>query len=156
MVSVRALNKEGATEDIAGSSPASDTKLYPQGVDNMEKSIEMYGGKIYGVALSDYGLEKGYLDFKTLASILEDCILNNTLRDRTMSDWEIVAGEFDDMVMSDYIISEYGYKFLKEYTDELVFYNENLDIYIWAVTRWGTRWDYELTNTKLVEMNNVQ
>lgn len=156
MVSVRALNKEGATEDIAGSSPASDTKLYPQGVDNMEKSIEMYGGKIYGVALSDYGLEKGYLDFKTLASILEDCILNNTLRDRTMPDWEIVAGEFDDMVMSDYIISEYGYKFLKEYTDELVFYNENLDIYIWAVTRWGTRWDYELTNTKLVEMNNAQ
>ena len=122
----------------------------------MEKSIEMYGGKIYGVAVSDYGLEKGYLDFKALTNILEDCILNNTLRDRTLSDWEIVAGEFDDMVMSDYIISEYGYKFLKEYTDELVFYNENLDIYIWAVTRWGTRWDYELTNTKLVEMNNAQ
>ncbi len=122
----------------------------------MEKSIEMYGGKIYGVAVSDYGLENGYLDFRALANILEDCILNNILRDQTMSGWEIVAGEFEGMVMSDYIISEYGYKFLKEYTDELVFYNENLDIYIWAVTRWGTRWDYELTSTKLVEMNDAQ
>jgi len=119
----------------------------------MEKSIEMYGGKIYGIAVSDYGLEKGYLDFKALANIIEDCILNNTLRDRTLSDWEIVAGDFDEMVMSDYIVSEYGYKFLKEYTDELVFYNENLDIYIWAVRRWGTSWDYELTHTRLVEMN---
>ena len=133
MVSVRTSYEEGAIEDIAGSSPASDTKTKPTGSGAiMEKSVEMYGGKIYGVAVSDYGLEKGYLDFKALANILEDCILNNILRDRTMLDWEIVAGEFEDMVMSDYIISEYGYKFLKEHTDELVFYNENLDIYIWA------------------------
>ena len=47
-----------------------------------------------------------------------------------MSDWEIVACKFENMVMSDYIISKYGYEFLKEYTDELVFYNENLDVYI--------------------------
>ena len=122
----------------------------------MENTIEMYGGKIYGVAVSDYGLKKGYLDYKALANILEDCILNNTLRDRTMSDWEIVSGEFDNAVMSDYIISENGYKFLKEYTDELVFYNEYLDIYIWAITHWGTSWDHVLTNTKLIEMNDVQ
>lgn len=68
-----------------------------------------------------------------------------------MSDWEIVNGEFDDMVMSDYIISERGYKFLSAYTDELVFYNDNLDVYIWAVTRWGTSWDYELTDIKLLQ-----
>jgi hypothetical protein len=122
----------------------------------MENTIEMYEGKIYGVAVSDYGLEKGYLDYKALANILEDCILNNTLRDRTMSDWEIVAGEFDNAVMSDYIISEYGYKFLKNYTDELVFYNEYLDIYIWAVTHWGTSWDHVLTHTQIIEMNDVQ
>lgn len=122
----------------------------------MENTIEMYGGKIYGVEVSEYGLEKGYLDFRTLAKILEDCILNNTIRDHTLSDWKIVAGEFDEAVMSDYIISEYGYKFLKAYTDELVFYNENLDVYIWAVTHWGTSWDYELTHTRLVEMDDVQ
>ena len=122
----------------------------------MEKTIEMYGGKIYGVTVSNYGIKKGYLDYRTLANILDDCILNNTIRDRTMSDWEIVAGKFENMVMSDYIISKYGYEFLKEYTDELVFYNENLDVYIWAVTHWGTRWDHVTTNTKLIEMDELQ
>lgn len=119
----------------------------------MEKTIEMWKGQVYGVKVSEYGLEKGYLDYRALANILEDCILNNTIRDKTMMDWEIVAGEFNEMIMSDYIISERGYEFLKEYTDEIVFYNENLDIYVWGVTHWGTSWDYELTHTKLVEMN---
>lgn len=119
----------------------------------MEKTIEMWNGQVYGVKVSEYGLEKGYLDYRALANILEDCILNNTIRDKTMMDWEIVAGEFNEMIMSDYIISERGYEFLKEYTDEIVFYNENLDIYVWGVTHWGTSWDYELTHTKLVEMD---
>lgn len=119
----------------------------------MERTMEMYGGKVYGVKVSDYGLKKGYLDYRALAEILGNCILNNTIRAETMMDWELVAGEFDDVVMSDYIISEYGYSFLAEYTDELVFYNEKLDVYIWAVTHYGTSWDYVLTNVKLEEMD---
>ena len=111
----------------------------------MENTIEMYDGKVYGVKVSEIGLERGYLDYRALANILEDCILNNTIREQTMTDWEIVAGEFDEMIMSDYIISRRGYEFLKEHTDEIVFYNEALDVYIWGVTHWGTSWDYELT-----------
>lgn len=121
----------------------------------MEKSIEMYDGKVFGIEVSEYALEKGYLDFRTLAKMLEDCILNNTIRSATMHDWEIVAGEFDEMVMQDFIISKYGYELLKEYTDELVFYNDQLDVYIWAVSRWGTAWNYELTHTKIIEMLEV-
>ena len=119
----------------------------------MERTIEMYGGKVYGVKVSDYGLKKGYLDYRALAEILGNCILNNTIRAETMMDWELVTGEFDSVVMSDYIISEYGYSFLAEHTDELVFYNETLDVYIWAVTHYGTSWDYVLTNAKLKEMD---
>lgn len=119
----------------------------------MERTIEMYGGKVYGVKVSDYGLKKGYLDYRALAEILGNCILNNAIRAETMMDWELVTGEFDSVVMSDYIISEYGYSFLAEYTDELVFYNETLDVYIWAVTHYGTSWDYVLTNVKLKEMD---
>lgn len=115
-----------------------------------ERSIKLYGNRVYGVEVSRYGLENGYLDYRTLSKIVGACILNNTVRDRTMLDWEIVAGEFDDVVFQDYIIAESGYKFLAEYTDELVFYNENLDMYIWAVTHFGTSWDYVLTNIKLV------
>ena len=119
----------------------------------MENTIEMYDGKVYGVKVSEYGLEKGYLDYRALANILEDCILNNTIREATMCDWDIVAGEFDEMIHQDFIISKYGYEFLRDYTDEIVFYNENLDVYIWGVTHWGTSWDYVLTNVKLVENN---
>lgn len=118
----------------------------------MENSIEMYGGKVYGVKVSDYGLEKGYLDYRALAEIIGNCIMNNTVRAATMMDWKIVAGEFNQVVISDYIISEYGYEFLAKYTDELVFYNDKLDIYIWAVTHNKTSWDQVTTNVKLVKM----
>ena len=101
--------------------------------------------------VSKYGLENGYLDYHTLSKIVGDCILNNTVRDRTMMDWELINGEFDSMVFQDYLISEKGYEFLSEYTDELVFYNENLDLYIWSITHFGTAWDYVLTDIKLVE-----
>lgn len=114
-----------------------------------EKSIEMYDGKVWGFEVSEHGRENGYLDYGTLANMLEDCILNNSIRSETMEDWEIVAGEFDEMIMQDFIISTYGYEVLKEYTDEIVFYNEDLDVYVWGVTHWGTNWSDVLTNVKL-------
>ncbi|MGN1216983.1 MAG: hypothetical protein ACI4TD_03295 [Phocaeicola sp.] len=117
----------------------------------MEKTMELYGGKVYGVEVSKYGLENGYLDYLTLSKIIGDCILNNTVRAETMEDWEMVNGEFDSMVYQDYIISEQGYEFLAEHTDEMVFYNEKLDLYIWAITHFGTSWDYVLTDIKLEE-----
>ena len=32
--------------------------------------MKVYNGKVYGVAVSDYGVEKGYLDYQTLAGIV--------------------------------------------------------------------------------------
>ena len=40
------------------------------------------------------------------------------------------------------IISGNGAEILEDYTDEIVFYNDNLDLYVWGVTHWGTSWDY--------------
>lgn len=117
----------------------------------MEKNrIQLYSNKAYGVKVSSYGLENGYLDYGALAEIVGPHILNNTVRSETMEDWEIIAGEFRSMVFQDYIISEQGYKLLEELTDELVFYNEKLDIYVWAITHFGTSWDYVLTDVELV------
>ena len=48
-----------------------------------------------------------------------------------------------------FIISDNGAEILKDYTDEIVFYNEELDMYVWGVTHWGTSWDYVLTDIKL-------
>ena len=38
---------------------------------------------------------------------------------------------------------------LKEWTNEIVFYNQELDMYVWGVTHYGTSWDYVLTNIEL-------
>lgn len=117
----------------------------------MERTMELYGKRVFGVEVSDYGLENGYLDFLTLSKIVGPCSMNNYLRAETMEDWEIVAGDLGESdIYQDYIISEYGYEFLSEYTDELVFYNDRLHVYIWGVSHFGTGWDYVLTNIKLV------
>ncbi|MBR5862176.1 MAG: hypothetical protein IKZ08_02490 [Bacteroidales bacterium] len=114
-------------------------------------SIRVYDGKVFGHSVSKYGMEKGYLDYATLAKIVGDCILNNIVRAETMTDWEMISGEFDQAIYQDYIISEYGFEILADYTDEIVFYNEKLDMYIWSVTHFGTGWDYVLTDIKLVK-----
>lgn len=46
-----------------------------------------------------------------------------------------------------YIVSDNGVEILKE-CNEIVFYNEELDMYVWGVTHWGTSWDYVLTDIK--------
>ena len=42
--------------------------------------------------------------------------------------------------------------FLRDYTDEIIYYHEDLDMYVWGVTHFGTAWDYVLTDIKLVEV----
>lgn len=116
----------------------------------LSNEMVMRNGRVYGFEVSEYGIENGYLDYKTLSNIVGDMILNNTIRDRTLLDWEIATGKFDDIVFQDYIISERGYDILRQYTDELVFYNGELDLYIWSITHFGTSWDYVLTNVKLI------
>ena len=48
-----------------------------------------------------------------------------------------------------YIISGAGAEILEDYTDEIVYYNSVLDMYVWGVTHWGTSWDYVLTDIPL-------
>jgi hypothetical protein len=117
----------------------------------MTREMRLYNDCVYGVKVSKYGLEHGYLDYATLAKIIGDCILNNTVRAETMCDWGIIHGEFDEMIFQDYIISEQGCNFLSDYTDEIVFYNPKLDMYIWGITHFGTSWDYVLTDIKLIK-----
>lgn len=116
-----------------------------------EREITLYDGKAYGFEVSKYGLENGYLDYLTLSKIVGDCILNNQLIEETSYyDWDVMTGEhLDDEIYQYYIISYSGYRFLSEFTDEIVFYNEKLDIYLWGITHFGTSWDYVLTDIKL-------
>lgn len=46
-----------------------------------------------------------------------------------------------------YIVDDNGAEILQE-CNEIVFYNEELDMYVWGVTHYGTAWSYVLTDIK--------
>lgn len=122
----------------------------------LEKEIRLYDGKAFGFKVSEYGLENGYLDYYTLSKIVGDCVLNNNIVQHVgFENWELTNGceEYEDgwlEVYQYYIVSDHGARFLEERTDELVYYNEDLDMYVWGITHFGTSWDYVLTDIKLV------
>lgn len=121
-----------------------------------ERSITLYDGKAFGHEVSDYALEHGYLDYLTLSKIVGDCVLNNSIFEYVgYVNWELENGEEENAdgyfyeVYQYYIITYNGARLLVEFTDELVFYNEELDMYLWGITHYGTSWDYVLTDIKL-------
>lgn len=123
----------------------------------MERTMKMYGNTVYGEKVSDYGIENGYLDYYTLLKIVGDSILNNDIFMHVgYENWTLENGSEEDEdgnyleIYQYYIINDSGARFLSDYTDELVFYNQELDMYIWGITHFGTSWDYVLTDIKLI------
>lgn len=121
-----------------------------------ERSITLYDGRAFGHKVSEYALKNGYLDYYTLSKIVGDCVLNNNIFEYAgYGNWELENGkeEDDDGYFQDvyqyYIITYNGARLLGEFTDELVFYHEELDMYLWGITHFGTSWDYVLTDIKL-------
>lgn len=47
-----------------------------------------------------------------------------------------------------FIIDGNGADILQHWTNEIVFYNSELDMYVWGITHFGTAWDYVLTDIK--------
>lgn len=45
-----------------------------------------------------------------------------------------------------FIVSDFGARLLQQETDEIVYHNETLDMYLWGVTHYGTSWNYVLTS----------
>ena len=62
---------------------------------------------------------------------------------------ELENEEDNSEIFQYYIISDAGAQILEDWTNEIVFYNEELDMYVWGVTHWGTAWNYVLTDIKL-------
>ena len=122
----------------------------------MEKNkVELYGKTVFGVRVSDYGLKHGYLDYWALARIVGPHVLNNSIFTATpYSEWTQLNGDEDyEEIYQYYVITEAGYEFLERFTDEIVFYNAKLDIRLWAITHYGTAWDYVLTDVELSRMD---
>lgn len=47
-----------------------------------------------------------------------------------------------------FIVDDWGGRLLQD-MNEIVFYNEKLDMYLWGVTHYGTSWEYVLTNIQI-------
>lgn len=55
--------------------------------------------------------------------------------------------DYTDEIYQYYIVSDNGARLLEE-INEIVFYNEELDMYVWGVTHYGTSWSYVLTDIR--------
>lgn len=112
------------------------------------KSHYFYGNKI-----SDAELETGYISYKTLAKAF-NCVLANDVINKTLDVgyWEQISGwdEEDNYpeIFQYFIVDFNGAEILQE-AEEIVYYNEELNLYIWGVTHYGTSWDYVSTNIKI-------
>ena len=67
---------------------------------------------------------------------------------------EELQDEQDDTpeIFQYFIISYNGADILTRKTNEIVFYNNELDLYVWGVTHWGTNWSNVLTDIALEEV----
>lgn len=156
----------------------------------MKKETKYY----YGNAVSDYGIQNGYVDYATLAKCF-DAVLNNNIMSLTydIGSWDQISGQVDNSeeiaeweekkdeleeenenspsqiieneinginekieeleneqdddpeVFQWFIVDDWGARLLQS-INEIVYFNEELDMYLWGVTNYGTRWEYVLTS----------
>lgn len=131
---------------------------------------------IWGNKVSDEGLKHGYIDYRTLTYGVGNMILNNEVIKYDIDNWNLESGsdikyyntelgdyvDYDDIenwgnieeeyidIYQYYIISPYGAELLQDLTDEILYYNENLDMWLWGITHFGTIWSGVLTDVKIV------
>lgn len=117
----------------------------------MANNFKLAGNYFCGNEVSDYGQEHGFLDYATFAKAF-DAIMNNNIIGM-FDGWQLVNGSDYDKENDEYtevfqwfIVSDNGAQMIQDYTDEILFYNEKLDIYLWGVTHYGTLWDHVLTD----------
>lgn len=76
-------------------------------------------------------------------------ILENEINEINEQIEELENEQDDDPeVFQWFIVDDWGARLLQD-IDEVVYYNEKLNMYLWGVTHYGTSWDYVLTNIKI-------
>lgn len=102
-----------------------------------------------GQKISEYGIQNKRLDYDTLAKSINLIFANDFLEQtKRIGFWKVLTGNADQDIYQYYIVDESGAKILMD-LDEIVYYNEELDLYVWGVTHYGTAWDYVLTDVKI-------
>lgn len=105
--------------------------------------------------LNDYEKTNKRLSYHNLFYKDEGLILCNNIAS-DYDDLELVNGadydedeDYYEDIYQYYIISDDTAKRLIEYTNEIIYYHNRLDIYILGVNHYGTSWSYILTDFRL-------
>lgn len=152
----------------------------------------------YGNEISEEGLRRGYVDYRTLAKCFDAVLCNeitklfygsingeylgveqvNGFIDNS-EEIEELQEELEELeeneeesaerikeieeqieeleyeqekepeIFQYYIIDDMGAELLQRETNEILYYIDSLDLYVWGVTHYGTSWDYVTTNIKI-------
>lgn len=124
------------------------------------KNKTIKGANFYGNPISKYGLENGYVDYAALTKSFDAVLCNDFPSWASQNGYlepyhgnEFYEDEDGEKYVKEvfqwYIISKQGAEILEYWTDEIIYYYEPLDIYIWGITHFGTSWDYVLTDIKI-------
>jgi hypothetical protein len=119
-------------------------------------------------------MNKGYeeVSYQELARRVGDCVLNNEIHHSTGDNYEFELFNGEDCycikheskkdcqsdsdncefesheIYQEYIITESGAEYLQRNTNEIVFYCEALNMYLWGITHFGTSWSGVFTTIK--------
>lgn len=118
-------------------------------ITELENEIDILSDEIFYIDDVEFENEQAKLD-KIEELEEKKRVLENQLSEME-EEKEELENEQDEQpeIFQYYIISDNGASILKDYTNEIVFYNEDLDIYIWGVTHYGTSWSYVLTDIEI-------
>lgn len=105
-------------------------------IDNLEEQIEKLEEQIENCADSETKES-----FANELSELED---KKAIFEEELENLENEQDELPEIYQW-FIVGDNAVSILEE-NNEIVFYNSQLDMYLWGVTHWGTAWDYVLTD----------
>lgn len=115
-------------------------------VDNTEK-IEELQEKIDSIMYDISEMTDADESFEDSAKHLGMIAEMEELQDKINELEEEQENSYNAEIYQYFIVDSQGAEILKE-INEIVFYNEELDMYVWGVTHYGTSWDYVLTDIK--------
>lgn len=110
-------------------------------IDDLNEKIEEAENRLADLSLMDSGSARDEIETEELEGQIES--------------WRDEVGELEaeqdypPEVFQWYIIDGNGADILKRFTDEIVYYNDAMNMYLWGVEHFGTSWDYVLTDIEI-------
>lgn len=92
-------------------------------------------------------LETQGLDFEVVNGDMLYCYKHETPTECEQNEAECDY-ELRDVYQT-YIITQSGAEYLQRNTEEIVYYCEKLDLYLWGLTHFGTSWTHVFTKVKV-------